>query len=53
MCWLLLPPVDSVVQADTMQFTPDRDNTLYEDTQGDISNGSGDGTPPMIGTTAG
>lgn len=39
---LLLPAVDSVVWAESMQFTADRDNTLYEDPDGDISNGSGD-----------
>ena len=41
-CGLLLPAVDSIVWAETMQFTADRDNTLYEDAEGDISNGSGD-----------
>jgi len=33
--------VDSAVRADVMQFEADRDNTLYEDMQGDISNGEG------------
>jgi len=28
--------------ADTLTLTPDRDNTLYERTQGDLSNGAGD-----------
>lgn len=41
-CWLMLPAVDSIAWAETMQFTPDRDNTLYEDIDGDISNGAGD-----------
>lgn len=41
-CMLLLPAVVSDVWAETMQFTADRDNTLYEDLEGDISNGSGD-----------
>lgn len=34
--------VDSAARADIMQFTPDRDNTLYEHASADLSNGSGD-----------
>ena len=39
---LFLQTAGSVAWAETMQFTPDQDNTLYEDVDGDISNGAGD-----------
>ncbi len=39
---LLLPQaVASVAWAESMQFAPDRDATLYEDLEGDVANGSG------------
>lgn len=35
--WMVAGPAD----ADTLQFVPERDNTLYERAAGDLSNGSG------------